>query len=157
MFSFIGLLVSRIADSPAWHSLLQGGRTLDEAVRATYSRRRGTIGCCLRTFLSFIIGSGELWIALHAMATHATFANALILESARNAVRSTMFPVPGALGVQEGGYVIVGSFLGIPGETALALSLVERARELAVGIPALVVWQVFEGRRLLGGRGAAAR
>ena len=49
--------------------------------------------------------------------------------------------VPGALGLQEGGYVLVGAALGIPGEAALALALVKRARELALGLPSLVAWQ----------------
>jgi len=63
--------------------------------------------------------------------------------------------VPGALGVQEGGYVVVGSLLGIPGDAAFALSLIARARELILGIPGLVAWQVIEARRVLHTRSAA--
>jgi hypothetical protein len=62
-------------------------------------------------------------------------------------VRSVAFPVPGALGVQESGFLVVGSALGIPGEMAFAISLIARVRDLAVGIPALLTWQIFEGRR----------
>ena len=71
-------------------------------------------------------------------------------------IRAAMFPIPGALGVQEGGYVIVGSLLGIPGDAALALSLIARARELALGIPGLIAWQVIEARRLWRARLAGA-
>ena len=65
----------------------------------------------------------------------------LAMESVIFAVRSAAFMVPGALGIQEGGYVLVGAALGIPGEAALALALVKRARELALGLPSLVAWQ----------------
>ena len=149
MFRIIGLIVSKLAHADDWHSLVRNGTALDEAVRALYARRRGVVACCVWTILSLVLGSGEIWLALHALGVHATAVHALILESVVLTIRSAAFPVPGAIGVQEGGYIVIGSLLGIPGETALALSLIWRARELALGIPALIAWQVIEGRRLL--------
>jgi putative membrane protein len=148
MFRFIARIVSRLANAPDWHSLVSGGHTLDEAVRAQYSRRRGVVGCCAWTAASLVLGSGEIWIALHAIGQHATLINALILQSMVLTIRSMMFPIPGALGVQEGGYVLVGNLLGIPGDAAFALSLISRVRELILGIPGLISWQIIEGRRL---------
>jgi hypothetical protein len=55
--------------------------------------------------------------------------------------------VPGAIGVQEGGYVVLGPLFGIAPETMLALSLLKRARDLALGVPALLLWQGLEARR----------
>ena len=57
--------------------------------------------------------------------------------------------VPQALGVQEGGYIMLGALFGLSAEAALALSLVRRARDLVIGLPILLVWQVVEGRRSL--------
>jgi uncharacterized membrane protein YbhN (UPF0104 family) len=54
--------------------------------------------------------------------------------------------VPGALGVQEGGYIVICGLYGLSPELAIALSLVKRLREIAVGLPALVVWRWFEAR-----------
>jgi len=156
MFRFIGVVVSRIANSPDWHSLVRSGETLDRTIRALYSRRRGVIGCCVWTTGSLVLGSGEIWIALHAIGLQATLINALILQSMVLTIRAAMFPIPGALGVQEGGYVIVGSLLGIPGDAAFALSLIARARELALGIPGLIAWQMIEARRLWRARLAGA-
>jgi hypothetical protein len=48
--------------------------------------------------------------------------------------------------VQEAGYLFVGNLLGIPGEAALALAMMARARELTLGVPALIAWQFIEGR-----------
>jgi hypothetical protein len=56
------------------------------------------------------------------------------------------------MGVQEGGYILLGNLLGIPGEIAFALSLVRRMRELALGIPALISWQLLEATRWWGAR-----
>ena len=156
MFRFLGLIVARLANSPEWQSLVQSGETLDRAIRGLYARRRGVAMCCAWTIISLVGGSGEIWIALHALGLAATFVNALILQSMALTIRSAAFAVPGGLGVQEGGYLVVGNLLGIPGDAAFALSLIARMRELALGIPGLVVWQMIEGRRLLRARSAGA-
>ena len=156
MFRFLGLIVARLANSPEWQPLVQSGETLDRAIRGLYARRRGVAMCCAWTILSLVGGSGEIWIALHALGLPATLVNALILQSMALTIRSAAFAVPGGLGVQEGGYLVVGNLLGIPGDAAFALSLIARMRELALGIPGLVVWQMIEGRRLLRARSAGA-
>jgi putative membrane protein len=155
MFRFIAKMISRLANAEDWHSLVHSGHTLDQAIRRLYARRSGVIGCCASTATSLLLGSGEIWIALHALGLRATLVNAIILQSMVLAIRSAVFPVPGALGVQEGGYVLVGSLLGIPGDAAFALSLIARVRELILGIPGLIAWQVIEARRVLRVRSAA--
>ncbi len=146
MFRFLARMIAKLANSPEWQSL----------VRALYARRRAVIGCCVSTILSLILNSGEIWIALYALNLHATVVNAIILQSMALTIRSVAFPVPGGLGVQESGYVLVGNLLGIPGDTAFALSLIARVRELALGIPGLICWQLIEGRRLLRARAEPA-
>ena len=156
MFRLLGLIIARLANSPEWQSLVQSGETLDRAIRALYARRRGVILCCASTIFSLVLGSGEIWIALHALGLGATLVNAVILQSMVLTVRSVAFPVPGGLGVQEGGYLVVGNLLGIPGDAAFALSLIARVRELTLGIPGLIAWQWIEGSRLLRARLAGA-
>ena len=148
MFRFVGKMISRLANADDWHSLVHSGQSLDEAIRRQYAWRRGVTGCCAWTAASLVLGSGEIWIALHALSLHATVVNAVILQSMVLTIRSAVFPVPGALGVQEGGYVVIGNLLGIPGDAAFALSLIARVRELILGIPGLICWQMIEARRL---------
>ena len=148
MFRFLARVIARLANSPEWHSLVQGGETLDRTVRTLYARRHALVMCCVWTTISLVGGSGEIWIALYALDLHPTFVNALILQSMVLTIRSAAFAVPGGLGVQEGGYLFVGNLLGIPGDAAFALSLIARVRELALGIPGLISWQLIEARRL---------
>jgi putative membrane protein len=152
MFGFLARMIGKLANSPEWQSLVQRGETFDQTVRSVYARRRALIGCCAWTILSLILNSGEIWIALQALNLKASVLNAVILQSTILTVRNVGFAVPSGLGVQEGGYVLIGSLLGIDGTNALALSLIARVRELALGIPGLVTWQVIEGRRLLRAR-----
>jgi putative membrane protein len=157
MFRFLARIIVRLARSPEWQSLVQSGEVLDQAVRTLYGRWRRVVLCCGATVASLVGGSGEIWIALHVLGLHATVVHALILQSTVLTIRSVAFPVPGALGVQEGGYLFVGGLLGIPGDAAFALSLLGRVRELTLGVPGLVCWQWFEGRRLWQARAHAAR
>jgi putative membrane protein len=156
MFRFVSVIITRLVNSPEWSSLVEGGETLDETVRALYARRRSVLGCCAWTIVSLVASSGEIWIALHALRLQATFINALILQSMAMTIRSAAFPVPGALGVQEGGYLVVGNLLGIPGEASFAISLITRFRDLTVGVPGLVTWQLLEWHRFWRARSVLA-
>jgi putative membrane protein len=155
MFGFLARIIAKLANSPEWQSLVHGGAAFDEAVRSLYSQRRKVTICCALTIASFVLGSGEVWIAMWALNLHPTIVNAVILQSMALAIRSAAFAVPSGLGVQEGGYMIVACLLGIGsdpskcGEIGFALSLIARVRELGFGIPGVIVWQLIEAGRLL--------
>ena len=156
LFGFISRLVAKIAGSSEWQALVSGGDTLDQTVRALYARTRDLIGCAVSTIVSLTVAAGEVWIALWTMDLPPSFLHAFILQTMAYTIRAAAFAVPGGIGVQEGGYVLVGTLLGIPGEAGFALSLIARMRELGIGIPGLVLWQVIEGRRLLRARAETA-
>jgi putative membrane protein len=99
--------------------------------------------------LAWVLGVAETWITLMAMGRPTPLAEAFVIESLGMAARSAGFAVPGALGVQEAGFIVVCGLFDIPPDTAIALSMVKRARELLVGIPGLIAWQWAEGKRLL--------
>src|SRR5438067_1286881 len=156
IFRFVSVMIARLVNSPEWSSLVEGGEALDQTVRTLYGRRQGVLACCALTIVSLVATSGEIWIALHALRLPATFLNAIILQSMAMTIRSAAFPVPGALGVQEGGYLVVGNLLGIPGEAAFAISLITRFRDLTVGLPGLVTWQLLEWHRFWRARSVLA-
>jgi len=68
----------------------------------------------------------------------------IALESLIFALRGAAFVVPGAIGVQEAGYVLLGPLLGLDPQAAVALSLIKRARDVVIGLPSLVAWQAVE-------------
>ena len=90
------------------------------------------------------------WLALRLMGIAVSPIAVVAIESLIFAVRSIAFVVPGALGVQEGAYLLLAPLFGIDPQVAVALSLLKRARDLTIGVPALLAWQAGEGRRLLG-------
>jgi uncharacterized membrane protein YbhN (UPF0104 family) len=89
------------------------------------------------------------WIAIRLTGAKIDIASAIAIESVLCALRSAAIVVPGALGVQEAGYAALMPLFGLPPEIGLAVSLIKRARELATGAPALIAWQLMEGRHAL--------
>jgi putative membrane protein len=102
----------------------------------------------------WFFGALEVQVALDLMGYPATYSDAVVIESLSQAVRAAGFLVPGALGVQEAGFIAVCAVFGIPAPEALALSLVKRVPELVLGPPFLFAWHAHEARAQLG-RGPA--
>jgi len=92
--------------------------------------------------VAWVVGAGEIWLALHYLGHPVDARTALLIESLTQAVRAGAFAVPGALGVQEGSYLLLGGVLGFGPDTSLALSLIKRVRDLVLGLPGLIAWQV---------------
>ena len=95
---------------------------------------------------SWLGHAGEVWLTLWLMGTPVGLAEAVLLESLSLAARSAAFLIPSGWGAQEATLVALAGVTGLPAETALALGLVKRAREFAVGLPGLVAWGIAEGR-----------
>ncbi|MFE1600164.1 lysylphosphatidylglycerol synthase domain-containing protein [Methylobacterium sp. ID0610] len=113
---------------------------------------RSRWGALLQGFLlhaaAWLLGALEIWIALQCIGiADISFSEAVVLESLSQAIKSAAFPVPSGLGVQEGGFVLLGAIFGIDADTALALSLVKRVPDVVLGLPSLLLWQMIEGRR----------
>ena len=153
------LLVERAATRVLrrWTGLAQRTAQALRSLAAIHaSRRRLAAGIVLH--LAAWIGNGlEAWLILSLMGHAIPVRAALIIDSLLYGLRSFAFMVPNALGVQETGYVVLGGLFGLDMQTCLALSLLRRARDLLLGVPALAAWQLTEGRRLTerAGRNAA--
>lgn len=125
-----------------------GARRLDRRVRNLYLRRRAILACCGWQMLGWIAGGGEIWLALYFLGHPVSVWDAILLEALAQAVASAAFVIPAAIGVQEGGFLLFGALLGLGPEVSLALALARRVRDLLIFAPALIAWQVLEGRWL---------
>ncbi len=121
---------------------------LDNAIQEIY-RHRGRLSlCAVFRLLSYILGSAEIWLGLYYLGHPVGIADSVALYSLTMAVRSAAFAIPGGLGAQEGGFLIVGTMLGLSPATALALALLKRVREVLFGIPGLTLWWFVENHSL---------
>jgi putative membrane protein len=118
---------------------------IDQSIKLIW-RHRGVVLRYLffwQTLQNFAT-SLEIWLALHFLGARVNLAEAFVIESLIQAVSSAAFFVPGALGVQEGGFVLIGGALGLDPATCLALAGARRIRDLMIFVPGLVGWQVAE-------------
>ncbi len=91
------------------------------------------------------IGTGVAsWLAFHLLGAHLDFLGALSIEALLHAVLAMAILVPGYAGVQEAAYAGIGALFGETPEIALSVSLLRRARDIALGVPILLVWQYTE-------------
>ncbi len=143
---WIGSVIRRL--SGRWDNVASLVDRLWDSLAVVYASPGRVARSALLHLATWVFGSVEVYVALHAMGYPVTVAEAIVIESLGQAVRGAAFAVPGGLGIQEGGYVALCALFGVPPGPALALSLVKRVPDLVLGLPALAAWQVIEGRRL---------
>lgn len=136
----------RMGGPEEWLPDAAGADELDAQIMRSYGDHAGVWRGTAWHLVGWICGVGEVWLALHFLGHPVDVSSAFILESLGSAVRAAAFAVPGALGVQEGGLVVLGGVLGLPPDLCLALSLTKRAREILLGVPGLIAWQLGASR-----------
>jgi putative membrane protein len=148
IFGFFGRLF-HLAFGDRFERMVGGARALDRAVHLIYRRPGRIFACGIWQLVGWIVSAGETWIGLLVLGHPVGVGDAIMVTALIEAASSSAFLVPGALGVQEGSFLILGHVLGLPSEVSLALALVRRARDVLVYGPALGLWQLVEGRRLI--------
>jgi putative membrane protein len=101
---------------------------------------------------AWIGNAAAVWLAFRLIGTRIDLTAAIAIESIVYAIRSAAVFIPNALGVQEGAYILLGPLFGVATDAALAISVLKRARDIAIGVPVLLMWQAAEGRRALSRR-----
>ena len=133
-----------------WLSVVAAGASaIDEAVVASYRAGSVILGAGVLRLIAWAVEAGEIWLVMQALGQPLGIIDALILESLSSGIRAAAFMLPGGLGALEGGLVMLGALFGLPADTALAISLSKRVRELVLGLPGLFVWHWIEGHHLL--------
>ena len=122
---------------------------IDDAVVAGYRSVWVIVRASLWRLIGWAAGAGEVWLVMQSLGHPIGVIESFVLESLSSGVRAAAFMVPGALGLLEGSFVLFGALFGLPADTALAISLSKRVRELALGLPGLFVWHWIEGHHLL--------
>ncbi|CAG4926572.1 flippase-like domain-containing protein [Paraburkholderia saeva] len=130
--------VSKVFGKRDWSALTDSADSIDAAVHSLYQERGRAAASFALSFVGWLVGTVEVWVALRFLGHPVDWVDAMLLESIGQAIRGAAFAIPGSLGVQEGGYLLLAPLVGLPPDAALALSLTKRARELLLGLPGLL-------------------
>jgi putative membrane protein len=148
---FFGLMsrLFRVMFRDKWAAMAGSAARLDRTVATIYRRKVRALVCALLQLLAWSLGAVEIWFSLYVLGHPLTPRESVMLEALIQGSASAAFAVPGALGVQEAGFLVFGGMLGLPHDVAAALALMRRCRDLLCYAPGLVAWQTHEGKKLL--------
>ena len=129
-----------------------------DSLRADFAalfKRDARLGMAfLLHFVCWLLGAFETWLLFRLMGVPVGAAQAIVIDSLLSGLRTLAFFIPGAVGVQEGSYALLGALFGISPAAAIGFSLARRARDFVIGLPVLLAWNVQEGQRVLRARPA---
>jgi putative membrane protein len=138
LFSRLMRAAKRFSGKRDWSQLVSQAQAIDSAVQITYTRAGPVAASFSLSLVGWLVGTGEVYIILMLLGHPVGWSAALLLESLGQAIRGAAFAIPGALGVQEGGYLLLAPLVGLAPDVGLALSLAKRAREILLGLPGLL-------------------
>jgi putative membrane protein len=141
LFRVLERLVPKLAGPGLSLSTGAGMAGLHEAVLRLHRAPGRLCSSGAAHLASWLLGTLEAWAALRILGVEASLAEALVIESLGQLARSLGFMVPGAFGIQEGGFVLACGLFGIPPEQAIAFALIRRVRDVAFAVPGLAAWR----------------
>jgi putative membrane protein len=144
LFSRLMRLAMRFSGNRDWSELVSQAEAIDEAVDRAYRRTGRAAWSFILSLIGWLVGTGEVYLILVLLNSPVSWRDALLLESLGQAIRGAAFAIPGSLGVQEGGYLLLAPLVGLTPNAALALSLAKRTREILLGLPGLLYLQLWE-------------
>jgi uncharacterized membrane protein YbhN (UPF0104 family) len=117
---------------------------LDARLAAFHRERPGAFALSIGWhFVGQLVGVLQLFAILRWLGTPAPLTTCLAIEALALVVDSALFFVPGRVGVQEGGRVLVFTALGLSAATGLAVALIVRANQLVVAAVGLLAFAYF--------------
>ena len=128
---------------------VKDGPSFRDAIHDLYDSPPRLAASAALHLVAWIGSGGGTFIAFRLVGAPISLLDALALEALLCTLRSIAAFVPAAIGVQEAGYAMLAPLFGLPAELGLAVSLLKRAREIVLGVPALIYWQAVEGRNAL--------
>jgi uncharacterized protein (TIRG00374 family) len=118
----------------------------DRALAASYRERWDrVVACTLLHLAAWLVGALELYLMLRWLGVETPFVTALAIDAFGTGIKFLAFAIPGALGVLEGGNMVVFAVFGLGGSLGLTFSLVRRLRMVAWGLIGVVVLALMRG------------
>jgi uncharacterized protein (TIRG00374 family) len=120
-------------------------RRLDETISAMYRHHRQRLVLALSLhLLGWVLGALEVLVIFAAVGRPIGFREALAIEALASVAKGVAFFIPGSLGVQEGGIVLLFAAFGFSSGLGLTFSLVRRIREvLWISFGLLVLFRYY--------------
>jgi glycosyltransferase 2 family protein len=123
-------------------------RQLDETIGGFARRHPSQLMLSLALhFAGWVLGTVEVLAIFYAVGMPISISKAVAIDALASVIKGVAFFIPGSLGVQDGGNVLLLAFFGYPSSFGLTFSLVRRMRELLwIGMGLLVLLRHYGWR-----------
>ncbi|MGH7803904.1 MAG: lysylphosphatidylglycerol synthase domain-containing protein, partial [Candidatus Binatia bacterium] len=81
-------------------------------------------------FAGWILGAAEVYFLASWIGTPVGVGEAIAIDALAHVVKGLTLFIPGSIGFQEGGIVVLFAFFGYPADAGVGLGLLRRAREI---------------------------
>jgi uncharacterized membrane protein YbhN (UPF0104 family) len=95
-------------------------------------------------FCGWTLDTVEIYLVANLLGVPITWPQALVVEAFTGVAKAMGMWLPGSLGVQESGIVLMGKLVGLPDAFVAAYALIRRARELIFA--GVGIWLFYVGR-----------
>ncbi len=131
---------------------MKDGVSFGQAIHDLYESPARLAASTFWHLIGWLMSGGACWLSFRLVGVEVSLLDAMAIEALLCTLRSMAVFVPAAVGVQEGGYAALAAMFGLPPESGVAVSLLKRAREIVLGVPALIYWQSMEAAALRAAR-----
>ena len=87
-------------------------------------------GATFLYFCGWLLDTVEIYLVGYLLGVPITWPEAVVVEAFTGVAKALGMWLPGSLGVQESGIILVGKLIGLPETFVAAYALIRRAREL---------------------------
>jgi hypothetical protein len=108
---------------------------IDERLRAFYGARpRAAAASVVLHFAGWMSGAAEVFAIMALIGHPVSIGDAVVVEALAQPTRLAGILIPGTIGVQEAGGMVIFGLMGLPPELGLAMMLLKRVRELGFNL-----------------------
>jgi putative membrane protein len=136
LVAFVARVLRRVfprARLPA--RLLERAPEIDRRLRSFYGGRpRAAVASVALHFAGWITGAAEVFTIMVFIGHPVSIGDAIVIEALAQPTRLAGIFIPGTLGVQEAGGMVIFGLLGLPPELGLAMMLLKRVREIGFNL-----------------------
>jgi uncharacterized membrane protein YbhN (UPF0104 family) len=104
---------------------------VDQAITGFYRNHRPRFYASTGMYLvGWLLDTTEIYLVSHLLGMPIDWTQALAIEAFTGVAKMLGMWIPGSIGVQESGIVLLGRLAGVPENLAVAYALLRRAREI---------------------------
>lgn len=140
-------LGGKLIKTDAWEGISFNAREIDAAILEIYTNKTHICLAIIYRTLGLALMTTEVWLACYLLGHPISILEAIMLKSLTASLSDVAFIIPNGYGIQEGAYILVGSLVGLDANTALAVSLAIRIRDLLFDPAGLMTLHQIESRQ----------